>query len=189
MPKAFVWILAAVAVIVVALFGLAIGIAVVTREPDTGALDTDLEGVTVSTQTPSAPEPEPEPEPEPSADQRCWRTFGGDPRRSLARPDATLGLPSKRFYWSRGLGTYIEYPPVYCDGDLYVNGFSGTTFAFDAETGKIRWTRRVGGTLPSSPAIDGPRLLVASQDGTVTALARSSGRQLWQVRTAGKVES
>ena len=51
MPKAFVWILAAVAVIVLALFGLEIGIALVTRAPDTGALDTDLEGVTVSTQT------------------------------------------------------------------------------------------------------------------------------------------
>ena len=47
----------------------------------------------------------------------------------------------------------------------------------------------VGGTLPSSPAIDGPRVLVASQDGTVTALSRRSGRRLWQVRTAGKVES
>ena len=79
MPKAFVWILAAVAVIVVALFGLAIGIAVVTREPDSGALDTNLEGVTVSTQTTTAPAPEPEPKPEPTADQRCWRTFGGDP--------------------------------------------------------------------------------------------------------------
>ena len=57
---------------------------------------------------------------------------------------------------------------MYCEGELYVNGFSGTTFALDAETGRVRWTRRVGGTLPSSPAIDGPRVLVASQSGTVT---------------------
>src|SRR5262245_31208457 len=106
MPKAFVWILAAVTVVVLALFGLAIGVTFLTREPDSGALDTNLEGVTVTPPTTTAPEPEPEPEP--VGDQRCWRTFGADPRRSLARPDAALGLPSKRFYWSRGLGTYIE---------------------------------------------------------------------------------
>ena len=53
----------------------------------------------------------------------------------------------------------------------------------------MQWRRRVGGTLPSSPAIDGPRVIVSSQDGTVTALDRRKGNVLWQVRTAGKVES
>ena len=189
MPKAFAWILAAVAVLVVALFGLAIGVALTTKDPPQGALDTDLEGVTVVPPPTTTTEPESEPPPEPVGDRRCWRTFGADPRRSLGRPDATLGLPARRFTWTRGLGTYIEFPPVYCEGELYVNGFSGTTFALDAATGRVRWTRRVGGTLPSSPAIDGPRLLVASQSGTVTALARKNGETLWQVQTAGKVES
>ena len=69
-------------------------------------------------------------------------------------------------------------------------GSPGTTFAIDAATGRTKWTHRVGGTLPSSPAIDGPRILVASQDGTVTALSRTPRIQrVWQVRTAGKVES
>ena len=85
---------------------------------------------------------------------------------------------------------HIEFPPVYCEGELYVNGFSGTTFALDAATGRVRWTRRVGGTLPSSPAIDGPRVLVASperdRDGS---RPRRNGETLWQVQTAGKVES
>ena len=47
MPKAFAWILAAVAVLVVALFGLAIGVALVTQDPPEGSLDTDLEGVSI----------------------------------------------------------------------------------------------------------------------------------------------
>ena len=164
MPKAFAWILAAVTVLVLALFGLAIGVALTRQDPPSGSLDTDLEGVTVSVETTT--QPEPEPPPEPVGDRECWRTFGADPRRSLARPEATLGLPARKFTWARGLGSYIEFPPVYCEGELYVNGFSGTTFA-----------------------IDGPRVLVASQDGTVTALSRRSGQKLWQVRTAGKVES
>jgi outer membrane protein assembly factor BamB len=186
MPKAFVWIIAAVAVLLVALIGLAVGIAVLRQERPSGSLDTNLEGVTVTTETTA---PKPEPLPAPAGDRRCWRTFGADPRRSLARSDASLGLPKRTFVWTRGLESYIEFPPVYCDGDLYVNSFRGTTYAIDAETGKILWKSRVGGTLPSSPAIDGPRVLVASQDGTVTALSRRTGRRLWQVRTAGKVES
>ena len=153
MPKAFAWILAAVTVLVLALFGLAIGVALTTQDRPSGALDTDLEGVTVSAETTTVPEPQPEPEPEPVGDRRCWRTFGADPQRSLARPSATLGLPARKFMWTRGLESYIEFPPVYCEGDLYVNSFEGTTYALDAETGKVRWTRRVGGTLPSSPAI------------------------------------
>jgi outer membrane protein assembly factor BamB len=189
MPKAFAWILAAVSVLLLALFGLAIAVALTTQDRPSGALDTDLEGVTVSVVTTTSPEPAPELAPEPVGDRRCWRTFGADPRRSLARPDADLGLPARRFTWTRGLGTYIEFPPVYCEGELFVNGFSGTTFALDAASGTIKWTRRVGGTLPSSPAIDGPRVLVSSQSGTVTALDRRNGRTVWQVQTAGKVES
>ena len=85
--------------------------------------------------------------------------------------------------------SYIEFPPTYCEGDLYVNTFEGATYAIEAETGKVQWRRRVGGTLPSSPAIDGPRVIVASQSGTVTALDRDKGRVLWKVTTGGKVES
>lgn len=187
MPRALAWILAAVTALVLALFGLAIGVALTTQDRESGSLDTDLGDVTVVGAETDVPRPEAPPEP--TGDQRCWRTFGGDPRRSLARPDAALGLPALKFLWTRGLGSYIEFPPVYCDGDLYVNSFRGTTYALDAQTGEIQWRRRVGGTLPSSPAIDGPRVLVASQSGTVTALDRRSGRRLWQVRTAGKVES
>ena len=36
-----------------------------------------------------------------------------------------------------GVGGYIEYPPSYCDGRLYVNTFRGRTAAFDASTGKV----------------------------------------------------
>jgi outer membrane protein assembly factor BamB len=189
MPKAFVWILAAAAVVVLALFGLAIGITLLNQDRPQGSLDTELEGVTVSeATTTSQPKPKPEPKPAKSVDKRCWHEFGGDPQRSLARPYERLGLPAHKILWTRGLGGYIEYQPSYCDGMLYVNTFKGTTFAIDAESGRIRW-RRHGGPKPSTPAIDGPRLIVSSQDGSVTAFDRANGRQLWQVRTAGKVES
>ena len=66
----------------------------------------------------------------------------------------------------------MEFPPSYCDGMLYVNTLRGHTWAIDAATGKVRWKRSVEGSKPSTPAIDGPRLLVASKAGTLTALDR-----------------
>ena len=151
-------------------------IAVVTREPDRGCARHRPRGRHRVGRPTTAPEPEPEPEPEPDGDRRCWRSFGGDPQRSLARPDATLGLPAQALLldaWARQLH---RVPAVLLRGRRSTSTPSrATTFAIEAETGKIRWTRRVGGTLPSSPAIDGPRILVASQDGTVTALASERG--------------
>jgi outer membrane protein assembly factor BamB len=188
MPRALAWIIAAVAVLVVALGGLAIAIAIVTPNRTEGALDTELSDVTVTEATPPPTPPKPPPEPEPTGDARCWPNFGADPQRTLARPNATLGLPASRLEWTRALGDYMEYPPSYCEGVLYVNTFHGATYAIDATTGKILW-RRKGGVHASTPAIDGPRIIVSSHDGTVSALDRASGEELWRVETAGKVES
>ncbi|MBA3434156.1 MAG: PQQ-like beta-propeller repeat protein, partial [Actinobacteria bacterium] len=188
MPRALKWIIAAVSALVLGLGGVLVAIGLSVDEPR-GALDTALADVTVWEATRPVPPPPEPPTAEPVGDKRCWRTFGGDPLRSLARPDARLGLPARKPLWTRGLRSYIEFPPTYCDGDLYVNTFEGATYSIEAETGKVRWRRRVGGTLPSSPAIDGPRVIVSSQNGTVTALDRQRGRMLWQVRSSGKVES
>ena len=63
-------------------------------------------------------------------------------RRSLARPLIHLGIPVKPPLWARGLKSYVEYPPSYCDGVLYVNTFEGDTWAIKAKTGKVIWRRR-----------------------------------------------
>ena len=190
MPKAFAWILVTVAVLVTALFGLAIAITLGAHEHPKGRLDTELEGVTVSSNTMPTTPPKHQPKPPvPVSDRPCWRNFGGDPQRSLSRPLQKLGIPARPYLWTRGLGGYIEYPPSYCDGMLYVNTFRGDTFAVDAETGKIVWRIHVGTEKPSTPAIDGPRLVVSSKDGAVRGIRRSDGHVLWKVQTAGKVES
>jgi outer membrane protein assembly factor BamB len=187
MPRALKWILLAVAALVVLLVGATAALWLANRERTQGAIDTNLSGVTVSVAT--KPKPSPKPKPEKTSDRRCWNLFGANPARSLARPGTELGIPVKKPLWSRVLAGYIEFPPAYCDGMLYVNTFEGDTYAIRADTGKVRWRRKIGGTKPSSPAIDGPRLIISSQDGTVTALDRKTGRTLWRVATAGKVES
>ena len=94
MPKAFAWILAAVTVLVLALFGLAIGVALTTQDRPSGALDTDLEGVTVSSET--TPEPEPEPPPTPS---REIAVAGG---RSVETRGVRSHVRTRRSVYRRG---------------------------------------------------------------------------------------
>ena len=188
MPKAFAWILVAVSVLVVALFGLAIGVAITVDDPPQGGLATDLGDVVVSSDERPAPQVEPE-EPEPAADQLCWSEFGGDLLRSLARPGVRLGTPRSKPVWSRGMDDLMEYPPTYCNGQLYVNLEHGVTVALNAQTGKIRWRRRAGGLTVSSPALAGDRLIVSSHAGTVTALRRTDGKRIWQLEADAAFES
>ena len=185
MPRTLKWIIAATVVVLVALGGATASSWLAAREPQ-GYLDTALAGVTVTEGRASTSPPAGR---RARADRDCWPTFGGNSRRSLTRSYVALGLPARKPMWSIGLKSYIEFPPAYCNGTLYLNTFEGKTFAVASETGRIRWQRRLGGTMPSSPAIDARRVIVSSQDGTVTALDRRTGRTLWRLKTGGGVES
>ena len=141
------------------------------REPSSGALDTELEDVSVVEPTAPPPKPPPKPAPEqPTVDQLCWPMFGGERSRSLARPGIELGVPARPPLWARGLKAYVEYPPSYCDGVLYVNTFRGDTWAIEAASGKVVWRRQSRAPKASTPAIAGPYVLVSSHDGTVSSV-------------------
>ena len=87
-----------------------------------------------------------------------------------------------------GLRSYIEYPPSYCSGILYVNTFAGRTVALDSHNGHRIW-QRFGAKKPSTPAIAGGRLIVSSHDGRVTAYNRFNGQLLWRLKVNAKIES
>ena len=103
----------------------------------------------------------------------CWPLVR---RRSAALPRATAARPRAPRPQDRsgpaGWAATSSIPPSYCDGMLYVNTLRGRDVRDRRGDREVRWRRRVGGTLPSTPAIDGPRVIVSSQDGTVTALDR-----------------
>jgi eukaryotic-like serine/threonine-protein kinase len=161
-----------------------------SRERPSGKLDTELKGVSASVAT-NAPVPT-QPKKKKGRyhvvdDKRCWDNFGGNPARTLSRPGIDIGLPLRHF-WVTGLRTYIEYPPSYCDGILYVNSFGGRTVALDSHNGHKIWERR-GGKKPSTPAIAGPRLIVTSHDGNVTTYNRFNGQLLWRLHIDARLES
>ena len=161
------------------------------RSPPQGELDTQLKGVSLVTPTTAGARPKPgrKPRVPVKADRVCWTMFGGDPNRSLARPEIHLGIPLRPPIWARGLHGYIEYPPVYCDGVLYVNTYRGDTWAIEARSGKVLWTRYDSAHKPSSPAIAGADLLISGKDGTETALNRANGHVVWQLRVGSVIES
>jgi outer membrane protein assembly factor BamB len=183
-------ILLIVAVFVLLVLGAAAAFIIRSLDRPTGRIDTELKGVSASVATNAAVPTQPRKKKgryHVVDDKLCWDNFGADPQRTLARPGIEIGLPLKHF-WVVGLGTYIEYPPSYCSGILYVNTFGGRTVALDAHNGHRIW-QRYGGKKPSTPAIAGPRLLVSSHDGTVTAYNRFNGELLWRLKVRGKVES
>jgi outer membrane protein assembly factor BamB len=137
---------------------------------------------------PPAEEPPAATVPVEPAEGPCWTEFGGNPQRTLARTQLQLGIPAKKPVWVRGLRSYMEYPPSFCDGVVYVNTFDGRTVAFDAETGKMQWSWK-SGTKASTPAIAGDYLVVTSFDGSITGLDRATGKVRWRVETGAKVES
>jgi len=181
-------------IIAAAVLALALGLTVAAlvvanRPPAPGGLETAPPDVSVVTPTTAKPEPVKPRPPAPDADRRCWKMFGGGPERSLARPLIHLGIPTRPPLWARGLESYVEFPPSYCDGVLYVNTYKGDTWAIAADTGRVVWRRRSSATKPSTPAISGPYLIVSAKDGTVSALSRRTGKLVWQLRTGAKVES
>jgi outer membrane protein assembly factor BamB len=189
------WILLAIGAIIILAGGAVLALWLRTTSPPEGELETDLEGVSVVQATEAAP-PATTAEAKPRkrtlkylpTDRLCWKNFGGNPQRTLARPNLRIGLPTRHF-WVKGLRGYIEYPPSYCDGMLYVNTYNGITHAIDQHNGRIAWKRRNPGPTPSTPAIAGDRLLVSSTGGAVTAYRRTDGKKLWQLRVRAKVES
>ena len=182
--RAKISIALAAAVVLLAAVGLTLGV-LAHRHGPSGRLE-------VGTTSFSVHELHPPSVPRTNAADRgespCWLNFGGNPQRSSARAHLHLGRPGKTV-WAFALDGYIEFPPAYCGGRLYVNTYHGTTYAVDAKTGRFLWRWRGGGNKPSAPAIDGPRLLVASTAGTVTSLDRATGRPIWQLHARAWVES
>jgi outer membrane protein assembly factor BamB len=189
-------LLAVVLALLLLVAGAVAALVVLRGNPGKGHLDTALKGVTVVQPAQPVhhkpkPKPKPHAKPKPAVvtDKPCWLNFGGDPQRTSSRLTLNLGLPVKPL-WVRALHGYVEYPPSYCQGDLYVNTFTGRTYAINATTGKVLWMRTGQGPKPSTPAIAGDRVIVSSTSGTVTAFARSNGAKLWQLDLPGaKVES
>jgi outer membrane protein assembly factor BamB len=70
---------------------------------------------------------------------------------------------------------------------VYAAGYGGKVAAFDLESGRRLWERRVRVDLGGGPAADASLVVVGSLDGDVFALDAATGKVRWHVDIAGEI--
>src|SRR3954468_15786912 len=151
-----------------------------------------------STPTP-APAPKPVTIPPKPAEGRDWPLYGNGPGRTRHMADVNLKPPFRRA-WSLNGGKLIEFQPVLAGGRLFVLKNDGRALALSADTGRIRWRKRIGGLAASAPGAAGASVyFVVNRGGyggiagagpaKVVAMNRRTGRIRWAKRLSSASES
>jgi outer membrane protein assembly factor BamB len=156
---------------------------------------------------PVAPKPKPKPKPEPKPVEipdkpgtgRDWPLYGNGPGRTRHMRDVNIKPPFRRV-WALNGGKLIEFQPVLAGGRLFVLKNDGRALALAADTGKIRWRRRIGGLAASAPAAAGASVyfnvnhggyggIAGAGPAKVVAMNRRTGRIRWAKRLSSASES
>ena len=97
--------------------------------------------------------------------------------------------------WSKSVGAGVgdrfeKLIPVVSEGVVYTAGLDGNVSAFERDTGKQLWSRklesvRVGGGV----SLGADQLLLGTLDGEVVALNKKDGKDLWKARVGSEILS
>src|SRR3990170_396707 len=194
MPRALVWIIAAVAVLVVTLAGLTAAVWITTQDRPKGALDTATHSHPGAGRRPallaylrrrSAANAR-------ATVRDAWPSGPHDPldawSRELHRVSARLlrgralcqlVRRTGRNVWQVQTAGKVESSPVVVDGTVYFGSHDGRVFAVRSDTGRILWAYYTGGRVNASPSVFGGRLCVTTYAGSFVCLDRSTGEELW----------
>jgi len=103
--------------------------------------------------------------------------------------DESVGLKKR---WSRSIGDgqgdgFYRLNPVLADGIIYAASADGEIAAFDAQSGRERWSVELD--LPISGGVGKYRdaLFVGGADGLVIKLSAGDGSELWRTTVSGEV--
>ena len=112
-------------------------------------------------------------------DGRLWalKRNSGEPLWSFAtrRHFEELGRPDRAY-------TGIHGSPAFDEKNVYIGDYAGWLYAVDRRSGELVWERQLGGSIGSSPVLDGERIWIAVEfpnpDGKVFAVRASDGALL-----------
>ena len=115
---------------------------------------------------------------------------------SDARTRDAAGLtdihPPYHVQWSAPIG-FLEYPPVYAKGVLYLYANGGFVSARNVFTGKLLWSRRLlqtpSGLGQGSPAVHAGVVYLGARNGHIYALSAATGKTIWDTNVGATMES
>jgi outer membrane protein assembly factor BamB len=114
--------------------------------------------------------------------------FRGNAARTGEQPGpGPSGAPTVR--WEFKAGGKIWSSPTIAAGVVYFGSHDGSLYAVDAESGRLRWSLRVGDTyVIASPAVVAGVVYVGA-GGTLYALDATTGAERWHVETGSTLIS
>ncbi|HEY2734209.1 MAG TPA: PQQ-binding-like beta-propeller repeat protein [Polyangiales bacterium] len=118
--------------------------------------------------------------PPPSASE--WPMFGFDLANSRDNVDETTltaaNVGKLRELW-RFNGPSTTSAPALVGSVIYLPGWDGKVYAMRVDDGGAIWTASLPHLIDSSPTVSADRVFVADDHGSVHALDRASGNELW----------
>jgi outer membrane protein assembly factor BamB len=118
----------------------------------------------------------------PAADASAWPCYRHDNQRSSrSAADVPADLAVR---WKSDVGGRLTVPIV-AAGMLFVaSADAHALHALDAETGRARWQRVIGGRIDSPPTYRQGRLFGGTRDGFIHCLRASDGVTMWRYQAA-----
>lgn len=123
-----------------------------------------------------------------------WPVYGYSKDRRRYLPVTNVRPPFDRGWTVRG-NVLLEFGPVLSGDNLFITRDDGVVQAFDKNTGKKRWERRLGSLAAASPAYADGHIYVTilkrpkSSNGRVVALTAEKGKIVWSRNLPSRSES
>jgi outer membrane protein assembly factor BamB len=119
-----------------------------------------------------------------------WPVYGYTDARTRDASGDTTVVPPYKVAWKAPTG-FLEYPPVYARGVLYIYSNSGRVDARRISSGKVLWSRRLlhAKRGPGSPAVRHGVVYLGTRNSNIYALSARTGATIWRRNVASPMES
>lgn len=82
--------------------------------------------------------------------------------------------------WRYDLASRITNPPAVVQQDVFIVDTGGTYALLETATGTPLWRSRTLGGVSAAPTVQGSEIIIASLDGKLYAINRTTGKDTWQ---------